>query len=124
MKRIFEIVSLACLALVLVLMNGCSKQDDASSQGANGGENGAVEKLDPQEVRRVLDENLPLLKDDDPGKRVEAAEALSQAFSHASQVALRRALDDSSPAVQEAARAALESIGRAGRLAVAEGGGS
>ena len=116
MKRIFEIVSLACLALVLVLMNGCSKQDDASSQGANGGENGAVEKLDPQEVRRVLDENLPLLKDDDPGKRVEAAEALGELGGQGKE-AVQNLLDDvlaepdRDSETREAAKSALKKIG-------------
>lgn len=116
MKRIFEIVSLACLALVLVLMNGCSKQEDASLQGANGGENEAVEKLDPQEVRRVLDENLPLLKDDDPGKRVEAAEALGELGGQGKE-AVQNLLDDvlaepdRDSETREAAKSALKKIG-------------
>ncbi len=116
MKRIFEIVSLACLALVLVFMNGCSKQDDASSQGANGGENGAAEKLDPQEVRRVLDENIPMLKDDDPGKRVEAAEALGELGGQGKE-AVQNLLDDvlaepdRDSETMEAAKSALKKIG-------------
>ncbi len=116
MKRIFEIVSLTCLALVLVLMNGCAKQEDASSQGANGGENGAAEKLDPQEVRRVLDENLPLLKDDDPGKRVEAAEALGELGGQGKE-AVQNLLDDvlaepdRDSETIEAAKSALKKIG-------------
>ena len=76
------------------------------------------------EVTEELEANIiAMLDDDDHLVRVEAAASLAHASTQEAQTALRRATGDSSPAVQEAAHLALESIGPASPLAVGEGGG-
>ena len=76
-----------------------------------------VEVVDELEAKII-----GLLNDEDHLVRVEAATSLAQAASQDASKALHRSLDDSSPAVAEAARLAIESMNAAGRIPVVEGG--
>ena len=81
----------------------------------------ALEVAKTVEAVEELEANIiEMLNDEDHLVRVEAATTLAQASSQDSSIALRRSLEDSSPAVREAARQTLKSLDNVARPHVAE----
>ena len=81
----------------------------------------ALEVAKTVEAVEELEANIiAMLNDEDHLVRVEAATTLAQASSQDSSIALRRSLEDSSPAVREAARQTLKSLDNVAHPHVAE----